>query len=320
MTDKKAYVDLLVKGGLERKSAISTVDTIVDRVSKAMKGESAEDQDTVIRLKLNDILKGANAEKFRGLCIALDEMRDSLQYQKYLTLEAYKEDAARAIADKKVKVDGDKIIPLDTREFFDEERTKKNKNFGKPLPTVMRREAYFLIDGKVVRTFGDFKAELGKVYDIFGTMNDKGILNVSKTPEIRYVEAVKEKDLWEMVYNAASEAGDITVSLVDVKTLDKGTPVITKGYLQHMQVTSNGSTMIVLSDDEETEGVIGFTATEDLATEAQTFQKGTELIVLGRVMQSGDRPKGLVITGAFKNPASKKISEYMKTLDDIELP
>ena len=318
MTDKKAYIDLLVKGGVEKKTATTTVDTIVDRVSKAMKGESAEDQDTVIRLKLNDILKGANAEKFRGTCIALDEMKDSLQYQKYLAMEAYKEDAARAIADRKVQIDGSKVIPLDTREFFDEERTKKNKNFGKPLPTVMRREAYFLIDGKVTRTFGDFKAELGKTYDIFGSLNDKGILNVNKSPEIRYVEAVKEKDLWDLVYNAATE-DDMTVSLVDVKTLDRGTPVITKGYLQHVQVTSNGSTMIVLSDDEETEGVVGFTATDDLATAAQSYTKGTELIVLGRVMKSGDRPNGLVITGAFRNPASKKISEYMKSLDDIEI-
>ena len=99
MTDKKAYVDLLIKGGVEKKAATATVDTIIDRVSKAMKDETPEDRDIVIRLKLNDILKGANAEKFRGVCVALDEMKDSLQYQKFIALEAYKEDASRAIAD-----------------------------------------------------------------------------------------------------------------------------------------------------------------------------------------------------------------------------
>lgn len=318
MTSEAEYIDLLVKGGVDKKAATNTVKAVVSKVTSLMKDEPAIEQDIVIRLKLNEILKGSNAEKFRGICVALDEMKDSLQYQKYLAMEAYKADASRAITDGKVKLEGDKVIPLDSREYFDEEKTKKNRNFGKPLPTVMRREAYFIIDGKFVRTFGDFNASIGSVYDIFGMMNDNGILNVNKTPEIRLVEVLKEKELWETIYNAAVES-DMTVSLVDVKTLDKGTGIITKGYISHSQVTSNGSVMVVLADDEEVEGVVGFTSTDELAEEVEQYAKGTEIIVLGRIMKSGDRPNGIVITGAFKNPESKKISDYIKSLSDMEV-
>jgi hypothetical protein len=314
---EKQLIDMLVKGGMDKKVAQEKVKAVIAKANEIMKGEDQESIDTVIMIKLKDMLKSASAEKYRGICVALDELRDSLGYQKYLALEAYKQDANRALADGMVKKEGDKLIPLDNRDFFDEAKTKPNKMKGKPLPVVMRREAYFVVDKKLVRAFGDFEAKVGGVYDIYGVMNDKGILNVGKTPEMRLVETLKDADLYKVVYDVAADS-PMQTALSGIEEAAKGTTVITIGNIQHSQVTSNGGTMLVLADEEVTDGIVCFSATEAIGTVIQGLPKGAEAIVFGRVMKSGDRPKSLVVTGVAMNPGSASISKHLKSLDEYD--
>lgn len=310
--EEKVYVDMLVKSNIDKDVAKAKVKEVISVVKEALPNESEDYWATVVGLKLRDMVKASQAEKYRALCVAIDEMKDSLGYQKYKALEAYKENAAVAIQDGLVKLDGEKVIPLDTREYYDEEKTKQNKNFGKPLPTVMRREGYFVIEGKLVRGFGEFEAEPGAVYEIFGNINDKGFLNINKSPEMRLVEKLKESDFWEAVYNAAGES-ELRVDLNDIREQKKGTTVLTKGFLGHSQRTSNGGTMVVLNDDEVVDGVVGFGSYDKVSDGLETIPMGTEVIVVGRIMVSKDRAPGIVIVGAVKNPASTKVADVLKS-------
>ena len=66
-------------------------------------------------------------------------------------------------------VQGEKI--LDNRHL-DNAQTMENRMYGKPLPTRMQREVFFIIDkdgeNVLTRAYGDVDPEVGVRYEIYG--------------------------------------------------------------------------------------------------------------------------------------------------------
>jgi hypothetical protein len=322
--DPKEFVDLLTSGedGMKKEEATDIVNRLIPAIDQLMPRSSVEDKRQIMLVKCRDIMRVGEVDKFKGLCIAVDDMKDSMGYQKYVAMAAYKENPQRALREGMVTKDGDKVIPMDTRQFLDPGRTKSNRNYGKPLPTIDRREGYFIIDGKIIRSFGQYDAQIGHVYELFGNMGEKDILNINKTPAPRLVETLGDADFWKQSYEICSNS-DLAVPLEDLPNTDKGKTVIVMGTVQHVGKTGNQSSMIIINNDDIPDGIAGFAAFDGIGKEIDGLGKGAEAIVVGRVLKTKDRNNpgefrtALNVMGIIQNPRTEGFGDILSKLDDV---
>lgn len=316
--EEKKYIEMLVQSGKDKKEATEFVKAAVAIIQKSMPGASAETQEAVLMLKLDDILHGSSGDPYTGLCVGCDKMEDSNRYQKDQAIEAFKKDSNQAIMKGIVKMGDDGVpVPLDSRKFLDKKETKENKNFGKPLGTQMRRQMVFLVEGKIIRAFGKEDPEIGKAYDFKATVTESGFYTVSKDSLKECKEQPTPVQLWDALYRAAGESEYVT-ALCDIKSAVKNAFVVTKGYIKHTQETSNGGSMIVLKDGDCEEGVVGFSASpEAKAVIDHEVIKGQEVILIGRVAKMKDDKTNVVTFGVVPNPASSEISKGLDALGDL---
>jgi hypothetical protein len=317
--DRAKYVRLLIEGGTVKADADRIVNNVCDNIQKLMPRDSLESWDTLIMIKIREYLRVGEADEFKGLCIAIDAPKDSMGYQKYLAREAYKKDPRRAIAEGMITKEGDKVVEMDTRKFLDKENTRANRNFGKKLPTIMRREAFFIIDKKLVRAFGDFEGEVGRVYTFYGFMNESGILNVNRSPTPKLLESMSDVALWKATYEVVADS-EMAMDLVAIPEQQKGTYVITRGTIQHVTQTGQGSTMCFLADDELPKGVACFASCDSVAEEMNSMGRGSNVIVLGRVLKTkgpeGEDRTAINTMGLIQDPVTVGRSEILDKLDE----
>ena len=318
--EEKKYIELLVAAGKDKKEATEFVKKVIAAIKEAMPNASPETHDAVMLLKLDDILHGAGGDPFTGLCIGMDKMEDSYRFDKQQALESFNKDSNQAVMKGQVKIDETgQPIPLDTREWLDKKQTKKNNNFGKPLPTQLRRQMAFIVDGKIVRAFGKEDPEIGKVYDFKATVTESGFFTVAKDSLKLSGTQPSPVDTWDWLYSAAGNS-DYVTALCDVKNADKNTFVVTKGLIKHTAETSNGGAMIVLIDGDCDEGVVGFSASDEAqAVILHEVIKGQEVIIVGRVAKMKDGRTNIVTFGCIPNPSSSDISKGLDALGDLSI-
>lgn len=322
--DAAEFVTLLTdgEGGMKKEDATDLVGKLISGIKQLMPRSSVDDQRQVLLVKCRDLRRVGEVDKFRGLCIGVDDLKDSLGYEKYRAFEAYKSNPSRAVKDGIVVKEGDKLVAMDTRTFMDKAKTKPNKNYGKPLPTIERREGYFIIEGKIVRAFGYYDASIGHIYELFGNMGDGGILNINKTPAPRLVEALNDRDFWSQAYEVC-ENSELAVPLESLPEVDKNKTVIVKGVIQHVGVTANQSAMIVINNDEIPDGIAGFASHEGIGKEMESMGKGSEVIVIGRVLKNKPKDGGtelrtaLSVMGIIQNPQTEGFGDVLGKLDEI---
>lgn len=320
----KEFIDLLMEGedGMKKEEATDIVNRLIPGIKQLMPRATADQQRQVLLVKIRDLRRVGEVDKFKGICIAVDAMKDALGYEKYKATEAYKANPARAIKDGIVVKEGDKIVPMDTRMYMDKAKSKPNKNFGKPLPTIDRREGYFIIENKIIRAFGNYDAQIGHIYELFGNMGDGDILNINKTPAPRLVETLGDHDFWNKTYEIL-ENSELAVPLEQLHEMEKNKTAIVKGTIQHVGTTSSQSVMIVLNNDEIPDGVAGFAAQDEVGKEMEAIGKGAEVIVIGRVIKTKPKPgetenrTALNVMGIIQNPQTEGTSDVLSKLDEI---
>jgi hypothetical protein len=320
----KEFIDLLTVGedGMKKEEATDIVNRLIPGIKQLMPRATTEERRRLLLVKIRDLRRVGEVDKFRGLCIAVDDMKDSLGYEKYKAREAYKANPARALKDGIVVKEGDKIVEMDTRKYKDKAQTKPNNNFGKPLPTIERREGFFIIDGKIIRAFGHFDAEIGHIYELFGNMGEGDILNINKTPSPRLVEALDDHAFWSQVYDICSNS-EMATPLEQLPEVDKNKTVIITGIIQHVGVTGNQSAMIIVNNDEIPDGIAGFASHDAVGKEMEAMGKGAEVIVVGRVLKtkskdgSGDLRTALNVMGIIQNPQTEGSKDVLGKLDEI---
>ena len=318
--DEKKYINMLVEAGKDKKEATEFIKKVVETIKAAMPGASAETQEAVLMLKLDDILHGSSGDPYSGICIGCDKMEDSFRYQKDQALEAFKKDSNQAIMKGLIKMGEDgNPVALDSRKFLDKKETKENKNFGKPLPTQMRRQMIFIVEGKIVRAFGKEDPEIGKAYDFKATVTESGFFTIAKDSLKESKDQPTPEVLWDVLYRAAGES-DYVTALCDIKNAEKNAFVVTKGYVKHTMETSNGGAMIVLKDGDCDEGVVGFSASDDAkAIIDHEIIKGQEVISIGRVAKMKDGKINIVTMGVVPNPASDAVTKGLDALGDLSI-
>lgn len=318
--DAKKYIAQLVEAGKDKKEAETFVNAVIAKIKEVMPDATPETQESVFLLKLDDILHGSSGDPFVGICIGMDKLEDSNRYQKDQALEAFKKDSNAAVMKGFIKVGEDGTpIPLDSKQFLDKAETKKNNNFGKPLPTRISRQMAFIVDGRVIRAFGKETPEIGKAYDFKASVTQSGYYTIVKDSMKPCATQPNATDLWDVVYSAAGQS-DMVTALCDIKNANKNTFVITKGLVKHTAETTNGGAMIVLIDGDCEEGVVGFSASDEATGEIlHEIVKGQEVISFGRVAHMKDGRVNLVTFGCIPNPASSGISAGLDALGDISI-
>jgi len=317
MVDKQKYITILTSNGKDQKTAEQYVSKVLDAVKKSMPNESDDVIDATILLKINTDLHGvAGSQPFNGICIGLDRIEDQHKFDKDKALAAYKENATLTVSNGLVAVENGVPIPLDSRKFLDKAETKENKNFGKPLPTKLRRQGIFLIEDTIYRAFGLFDAEIGKVHTFKGSLNN-GFLNIVDNSVKVSPEQPAGGVLWNVIYNAAGNSSFVT-ALSDIKDAAKNATIITKGVIRHIQSTSNGGAMVVIYDEDTPDGIVCFTSCDNVTAQTDILTAGLTIITSGRVSKYQDKTN-IVSYGFIVDPSSSKVASTLDGLSDISL-
>lgn len=318
--DEKKYIDLLVSAGKDKKEATEFIKKVIATIKEKMPNAAPETQESVLLLKLDDILHGVGGDPYVGLCIGCDKMEDSFRYDKQKAEEAFKADSNQAIMKGLARMGDDgKPVWLDSRQFLDKKETKKNSNFGKPLGTKLRRQMIFIVEGKIIRAFGTESPEIGKNYDFKASVSESGFFTVGKDSLKPTKDQPTPVQLWDALYQAAGNS-DYVTALCDIANAEKNTFIVTKGLVKHTTETSNGGAMIVLKDGDCDEGVVGFSASEEACgIILHDVVKGHEVITCGRVAKMKDGRTNVVTMGVVINPASSEITAGLDVLGDLSI-
>lgn len=343
------YVNFLVeKGNYEIENATVLVNKLKDKIDEIMVDDSPEARNQILNLKIRDLVMASNVEKYDAIIVAMDAKKDANSYQRYLGVQAFKENPARAVAagivikyDDYIKqlidagktaAEADKIaeplksegniIVLDSKKFFDDAQTKRNNNFGKPLPIREQRELQAIIDGKLVRVFadGDIDVKCGYEYTFFGSLSKNGNLSLAKTPMPKMIGAVDDNKLWEAMYNAALDS-DKLAELCNLQAVKKNHIAIVKGYILNATKTSKGSNMLFIGDEAFDQGVACFSCCPEIESDLESFGKGSEVIAIAKVNRNvgddGQERHALFIMGIVASPISAKLMDISNQLDEI---
>lgn len=331
----KELVQLLVTAGFEEAVAKAKVKDIKAVAKKLMPDATPEGITSIVNIKIKELASSAkNVGKFNVTCIGAGDIRDMNDYSKKLAREAYEEDPGVAIDDGIVTLKGDKVIPLDTKEFLDKAEKYENKNFGKPLRDDPKRECAFIVDTEdedenaikvIVRSYGNVNVAQGEQYLAFGSWKGPGTyLNLRKQPAPIPKGMVATDELWDDLMALGAES-DFFVNLSDVPECTKGDFVIVKGIVQHADETSNGGYMIILDDDDiASEGVVCFINSEALVNkivDENYITKGMEAIALGKFNtyedDDGEVKCNISAIGLLKSDDVAVDSSVMNELDEV---
>lgn len=320
--ETKGSIKMLTEVGMSAEEAKSKVDKMVKAINRAMKDDDEDAKAGVLNVKIKELARlMESVDRIPGICVAAGEMGDRNSYDKYKAKEAYKESPQQAVAEGIVDVIDGEPIALDTREFMDNAGTIPNKRYGKPLPVQNQRECLFVVDGEIVRTFGEINPEIGSDYVVFGKRNG-GFINAKKIPAPMLKRVLDDDELWDIVDNvAASQENAVSVEEVLGSPVKK--PYIIRGSVQYVGETSSGGYMLVLVDEGgESDGLVCF-VNSDMADKYigdKNIGAGNEVAVFGKTSVSkrdGEESIICAITGVIKNPASDKVSNVMSKLDHI---
>ena len=139
---KDMLVEKLMKvSGLDSTNATNKVEEMMGLLT----GLTEEEMSNAISKKIMSLAtRRSTGEKMEVYILGAGVVEDSNSYAKWQAKQMYDENPDDAITRGFVKLEGENVIPLDTKEFFDEEKTKKNPGFGKPIKERMQRKTYAL--------------------------------------------------------------------------------------------------------------------------------------------------------------------------------
>lgn len=317
MVDVKVLVKKLTDGGWEVKKAEGKVAQLVKKAKEIAPGEKDETIQIAVGMAVDRILAAGAAEKYVGVCLALSEKTDRNSFQKRAALKAYEQNPVVAVQEKFVEVKDGKVVALDNRKFVDAAQTMENREYGKPLREIMQREGIFLIGGEIVRVFGNYDAQVGMEYEVYGKKNPKSSTLSVRKPGVKLTgeaPATTFRDAY-----VAVEKSPMAVTL-DAAKESKGAIVVT-GYVRFEKETPNGH-MIVIDDDSTPDGIVCFSNSEAARDAMAKLPVGTEVLAFGRPSRSINKETGeerfsLSLTGVVANPESAKCAGIADGMDDL---
>jgi len=337
-----SFVETLVKNDWTTANAEAKVKQLTEAIQKKYPSATPEFVENTLKSAINTLTK-SKIEVIQGVCVGFGKKQDSNSFAKMKAKEVWDQNPKLAADEKYVVVDADGSVVFETddkgvqkvdkngspipvwadnREFIDPDTKKmKNSRWGKALGEVIQRDAFFIVNGKFARAFGNFDVQMGHEYQIFGTTSKKGYITIPKnSPGVKHVRMLEDAEYWTLV-NKVAQVDDLAVQLGDVATMDKNKPVVTKGTVTTAR-EAGAFYMIVVTDDSYPDGYMCFSADEALNVECEALGAGNEIILVGKTGQSVDKVtkevrKNISVYGFACNPESDKIAGAVRSLDDI---
>lgn len=317
----KELVKILVDAGMEKPAAEKKVKELLAKV-KALRPDDPEDKVYAItKLKVTQFanaVKRSGAKAFRGTVLGYSEYRDIYAGYKQTAIAEYNKDPRAAVDQGIVKVEGEKIIALDTRETLPS--GDPNPRYGQPIPEIWRRDVFLEIDGQLTRVFGDIADEpkIGGVYAFAGLERENAISLSRIRPWMLEKELTKE-ELWKVALDVLEPYAVDIGGISDWHTKhvdDVGRIAAIKGVVMFATEASTGNYLIVVDDiDDPGEGIPTF------VPPAMAQSVGVEVIAFGRTFQTttpeGEERVGLNGFGVIANPETETVAELFDELDEI---
>ncbi len=220
----------------------------------------------------------SNATAFEGIIVGAGQTRDLMTNIRTAAIEAYQKDQSSAIANGIVKVEGDKIVPLDNRK---EINGTPNKRFGEPRPEhaylkdviiAVRKPGETIFVAGRMNLRGDqctLATPLGKLvkFKALGELVDGEYkLRSSVQTQFEISQEVTEEQLKTHIYTAfAGHYKKLGDCMAYHKSL-VGTPgfwdryVVTEGTIAYMKFPdSPDKNIFVVLQDDSLEGSDGVT-------------------------------------------------------------
>lgn len=324
--DASIYVKQLTDAGIDKQTATSTVNSLIESVNEVMKDDSIEAKQVVIGIRLRELIAASRSNKYVMTVVAVGPRKDSNDYKRNLAIRTYNQDPMTALSQGMVKIvnertagaikanDGKYIVALDTRKFWDEAGTKPNNGFGKPLKVSISREILGIAeDGSLVKAYGDVDLEVGYQYELLGRVNEKtGALYINTEVKPKKLKAVA--DLYDALYNAAKNS-EIATDIDGALQMDQRGTIIVQGNALRVSAMSNGkhkltitggygSTLSVMPTDDASEKMIS-----DVMT-------GADVLVIGNMRESKD-PQFAPSLNAISVIANTKVNSIEKALEAL---
>lgn len=329
--DETIYVKTLVEAGMNEDDAAKKVSKLVTKVNELMDGESIDAINNIIAIKVRELIAASKSDKFTVTVVAAGQLRDTNFGSRYSAVETYNEAPSRALETGAVKIvkegtknalkakDGNWLLAFDTREFWDDAKTKQNYGYNKPFKTIMSRDIIGIIDGEITKLSGNVDVVAGSVYDMYGTKSEKsGVIYLNDTPKPRLVDTKGDAEFYNEVYKAAAKSDMAT----DVEgALDeeiKGT-VLVKGFVHSVGTTSIGGQMMSVNN-EVGSGFTAFAISDDAVDAFKDATVGTDVIVVGYFKKAKDPryTKSLQCYNAVVNPNVGAVGKTLEDLKDFE--
>lgn len=309
MVSKKEMVEKLVEAGMSVVDAEKHVDAVFNKVKTIY-----PDKEEYVIWGIVSTLVTTHAEKikseggqvFEGLVIAVSDKRDIFASRKRRALAAYRKNKEQAILDGLVKIDEatGEPVPIDRN--------------GRPLPTVMSRDVYMIINGELKIVQGDFDCdlEIGKIYSFMGKGGKGTYIKYSNLKPFEETGVVSPADLWETTYRVLESLGDFralnVVSLSDLPDTYNYSVVATIGIVLEKRYTSKGIVLIIEDFDDPTGTGVTVFADKDY-----DVNEGNEIIVIGLYYRK-DNEMRINAYGIIVNPEeSLAVNELKEVFYDF---
>lgn len=298
----------LVKKLVENGASEEEAKEKIAKMEELLKGMPEEEKLSLMKRRVSMTRKVSGTE-VEVTVLGPGLVSDANSYAKYTALQAYKEDPDSAIEQRIVELRGEDVVPLDVREFWDEEGTKKNKNFGKPIQTRMQRTTVGLLGDKLVNLYGTeegFEPTVG-VVNLTGTVREKSITG------IRNVKPVSE--LPTDVFTRTIEAVYGTISS-DIDSLEekKNKTVAVFGSIADSGEMSSGGVWFRISNFDSASTVVVFASNMDSVPEVMT-----NVICIGKVQVGKDGDPTMKMLALVEDKTSKVPQKTLDMLNELEL-
>lgn len=329
--DIKKFVTDLVSGGVEKKAAELKVKEWVAKTREKY-GEDVSDEkiSAVITQHLVKMkLTSASGEKFIGVCVGYGRKRDwnAKIFEKFSIIAENAQMPGNATIIKKLlaaeqikevtDVNSGAVgyAILDNREFIDKAGKIKNFGFGKPLRHNFERTGYFVVENEIVQVVGDFDAQIGREYQMYGKKLANGNLRLGKSG-ISALRTLNKNEMWGLLYDVAAE-DPRSVSLDEMAELKPYTFGITNAFVKSKMQCSNGGWRLGVYDADNMRGVTGFAGNEDVAAAAELSNPTEEVILLfEQGVAKGEWDASPNWLGMFTNPEGAS-DDFLD--DDVEI-
>lgn len=326
---KDELVKLLVDAGIDKSEAEKKVTTLYNTVKQIRLHDSEDKIWAIVKLKVKQfvqISKRSRAKIFKGICLGFSEYRDMLAGIRASILAEYERDPQRAIAEGLVRIEGDRVIPLDNRPTLPS--GDPNPNYGKPIPEIWRRDVYMAVEDKFVQVYGNVKdePEVGGVYVFAGNPKGENIIALSRVRPMTLEGKIGDKELWTVTYNVLGDYAVDIGGLLEWHEEHANNPAriaAIKGVVTYTTETSTGNTLVVVDDIDDPTGD-GIPVFANPAVVSGPVGVGVEVIAFGRTTVStnvnGDEMEARAILNAFGvivNPETTTYADVMQQLDEV---